>query len=356
MTRVGSLCTGAAMLDAAVEEVFGPVERVFLSEVDPDASALLAATYPSVPNLADLDQLGYSVAWTVLGACKVGACHHRHRVYVYATTDRVDCPDRQPVAWRLEGTGPWVEQESTLFGDFPPFETWPQAGLSAGGFVWAMPADPCGSSGILLPTPRVSASRTSRGAILNSSSSPSLDQALELMRGELPRELESWDEAPASWRMLPTPKARDFRSDSPAEHNRKSPSLHAVSALLPTPRASDAEKGGPNQRGSAGDVMLPAAVQPGRFGAYEDAVRRQEAVFGLVAPEPTEAGRRGNPRLTPAFPEWMMGCPAGWITDHVDRRAAIRIAGNGVVRQAAALAYRILADRLRPALARGRAA
>ncbi|NEW42751.1 DNA cytosine methyltransferase [Nocardia cyriacigeorgica] len=31
-------------------------------------------------------------------------------------------------------------------------------------------------------------------------------------------------------------------------------------ALLPTPRASDGTKGGPNQRGSSGDLMLPSAV------------------------------------------------------------------------------------------------
>lgn len=30
--------------------------------------------------------------------------------------------------------------------------------------------------------------------------------------------------------------------------------------LLPTPRATDGEKGGPNQRGSSGDLMLPSAV------------------------------------------------------------------------------------------------
>jgi DNA (cytosine-5)-methyltransferase 1 len=31
--------------------------------------------------------------------------------------------------------------------------------------------------------------------------------------------------------------------------------------LLPTPRATDGTKGGPNQRGSSGDLMLPSAVQ-----------------------------------------------------------------------------------------------
>jgi len=31
--------------------------------------------------------------------------------------------------------------------------------------------------------------------------------------------------------------------------------------LLPTPRATDGTKGGPNQRGTSGDLMLPSAVQ-----------------------------------------------------------------------------------------------
>jgi hypothetical protein len=34
----------------------------------------------------------------------------------------------------------------------------------------------------------------------------------------------------------------------------------AVGSLLPTPRATDGTKGGPNQRGSSGDLMLPSAV------------------------------------------------------------------------------------------------
>jgi DNA (cytosine-5)-methyltransferase 1 len=57
-------------------------------------------------------------------------------------------------------------------------------------------------SGRLLPTPRVAADRTSRTAATraDSRSAPSLSQATEIMRGELPREFTSWDELPASWR------------------------------------------------------------------------------------------------------------------------------------------------------------
>jgi hypothetical protein len=51
----------------------------------------------------------------------------------------------------------------------------------------------------LLPTPRVAAGRTGRSAIERSSSSPSLEQAVELANGETPRELEHLEKVPPSW-------------------------------------------------------------------------------------------------------------------------------------------------------------
>jgi DNA (cytosine-5)-methyltransferase 1 len=78
-------------------------------------------------------------------------------------------------------------------------------------------------------------------------------------------------------------------------------------ALLPTPRHTDGTKGGPNQRGSAGDLMLPSAVQAERWGAFAPAIARWEQVCG-PAPDPTErsSGKRGGQRLAPRFVEWMM--------------------------------------------------
>lgn len=38
------------------------------------------------------------------------------------------------------------------------------------------------------------------------------------------------------------------------------PTVEPASSFLPTPRATDGTKGGPNQRGSKGDLMLPSAV------------------------------------------------------------------------------------------------
>lgn len=85
----------------------------------------------------------------------------------------------------------------------------------------------------------------------------------------------------------------------------------------------------------------------GRFlgwGPYGPAIRRWETVLGRSAPAP--ADERG--RLAPPFVEWMMGAPAGWVTDvpGIPRNAQLKALGNGVVRQQGAAAFRILSERL----------
>ncbi|MEL7994254.1 hypothetical protein AAG656_28545 [Streptomyces albidoflavus] len=72
--------------------------------------------------------------------------------------------------------------------------------------------------------------------------------------------------------LLPTPVVADsrdtanFRPDGTPYSTGYGPTLtDATRHLLPTPRASDGEKGGPNQRGSKGDLALPAVAH--RIGA-----------------------------------------------------------------------------------------
>jgi DNA (cytosine-5)-methyltransferase 1 len=57
--RVGSLCTGAAGMEAALREVFGEIEIVFMADPDPAVSAVLAAHYPGVPNLGDISAVDW---------------------------------------------------------------------------------------------------------------------------------------------------------------------------------------------------------------------------------------------------------------------------------------------------------
>jgi DNA (cytosine-5)-methyltransferase 1 len=143
--------------------------------------------------------------------------------------------------------------------------------------------------------------------------------------------------------LLPTPttvnttsvKAQTGRDTSGPHRGGASFGLEDVAVLLPTPTV---------QAGSSGDLMLPSAVQPERFGPYTAAINRWEQVIGRPAPPPTEPGNNGRPRLSPKFVEWLMGLPDGWVTDvpGITRSAALKALGNGVVPQQAALALELL--------------
>jgi hypothetical protein len=216
-----------------------------------------------------------------------------------------------------------------------------------------------GRAAFLLPTPTVADSRSSANATAGRHS-PS---------GYAGRTLTD------ATRLLPTPRASDTGTPGRRAGPGFRPPLSQV--LLPTPRAGDGIKGSPGQRGSHGDLTLPAAAVtlrtlptprasdgrgPGghgeggpdlrttiagldepRWGSYATAVARWEQLLGRPAPDPTQPGVHGRPVLAPPFVEWLMGLPSGWVTGlGLPRTAALRVLGNGVVPQQAALALRLL--------------
>lgn len=255
--------------------------------------------------LADLADIGYDAAWYGLRAADVGAAHGRFRVFIFA---------------------------------------WPAAD-----------ADPSRFQG--------------RGD--SSGAAPS---------GRHGHPVSGVDGAGMT--LLPTPRTSD--TNGAGAHGSGGPDLRTVATLLPTPRATDGTKGGPNQRGSSGDLMLPSAVSllptpsvadveggrkhrsgsrsderllngiahHDRWGDYAPAIARWEAVLDRPAPPPTETSPKGSQRLSPAFVEWLMGLPAGHVTDPAiwgagrgARNAQLKALGNGVVPQQAAAATRaFLAD------------
>lgn len=93
--------------------------------------------------------------------------------------------------------------------------------------------------------------------------------------------------------------------------------------------------------GGGGAVVLPTP----RWGLYAPAIARWEHASGRSAPDPTEpTGKGGRARLSPAFVEWMMGLPAGWVTGvpGLSNAAQLKALGNGVVPSQSALALRLL--------------
>jgi DNA (cytosine-5)-methyltransferase 1 len=86
----------------------------------------------------------------------------------------------------------------------------------------------------------------------------------------------------------------------------------------------------------------PGARGAVSWGEYAPAINRWQSVIGRVAPSPT-VQRAERDRLNPAFVEWMMGLPEGWVTGHgLSASQELKMLGNGVVPQQARLALELL--------------
>lgn len=151
--------------------------------------------------------------------------------------------------------------------------------------------------------------------------------------------------------LLPTPQAVNA-SRSSAGYG---PNLHEVAtALLPTPTASDGIMGLPRTSGRPPEksTKLATRLEYTDYGTYAPAIARWEKVTGRAAPPPSTPSRRagGKPQLSARFVEWMMGLPDGHVTGPdlaLPREHQLRLLGNGVVPQQAALAVRQLTQTVR---------
>jgi DNA (cytosine-5)-methyltransferase 1 len=152
---------------------------------------------------------------------------------------------------------------------------------------------------------------------------------------------------------MPTPKALDGVKGNLKTSQERLDSGHQVDLpnvaidLLGTPRVSAANASTEKQvDAGAPKSRIEDQVLITNWGKFEPAIRRWEQVLGRTAPAPTKPdGKDGAHRLSSEFTEWMMGLPAGWITDvGLKRNEELKACGNGVVPQQAELALRILLD------------
>lgn len=96
--------------------------------------------------------------------------------------------------------------------------------------------------------------------------------------------------------LMPTPTVadsrgtRNHRSDGTPYGSGYGITLTDATTLLPTPRATDDTKGGPNQRGSSGDLTLPSAAHRASNGALT-------APQSPAGNEPSDGPRPGQPML-----------------------------------------------------------
>lgn len=266
------------------ENVRGALSAYAFSNVESDPG-LLGEHGPDRPALravgrvvGDLSALGYDAIWTTVPASDVGAPHKRERVFVLAYTADIGHERGWPT--RDRGTGPT------------------DRGGRAQGPVK------------LLPTTTASEGRHGGPGRMYGDGTPTLGAAVAL---------------------LPTPTTH------PETGNGHARNLGKEVQLLPTPQVADATGGHATRSGArSGELLLPGVAREVHgndldWAEYGPAVRRWEALT-RPAPAPTRPdGKNGRHRLSPLLPEWMMGYPLGWVTDILDREAAIKACGNGVV-------------------------
>ncbi|GAB7185951.1 phage protein [Kitasatospora sp. Ki12] len=322
--RILELCAGYGGLGVAVERLTGGCVA-YVAEIDPHASAVLAARFPSAPNLGDVR----SIDWALL------------RGLVDVITAGFPCQNISH-AGRKEG----------IDGDRSRIWTDVVAAVRA-----LRPR--------ILYLENVAALRT-RGLdrVAGDLASIGYDVRWTCLRAGDPavgacHARDRWfaiayptTTDPNNLRRHGRPRRRRPSTGwaQPSDGRHPATGTAPGLTLLPTPKASDGPKGSPNQRDSNGIFYLPGQAvrlnhqwRSSDGTDYAPAIHRWGQIVGRPAPPPTELTRFGNYRLSPLFVEWMMGLEPAWVTGiGLPRWQAIRILGNGVVPQQAYQAYQIL--------------
>lgn len=287
---LGALSSGAASLVESEPRLLG----------DRTAGPALRAAGRVV---GDLAALGYDACWRVVRASDAGAPHQRARFFL------IGYPHGEP--WDVRGPA--------------------RPGQAPGGWPLSEPARP--GVGPLMPTPVAQPSGNTPGEHLRKK--PGRDRVTDLAiiveNNLLP-----------TGGLLPPPQAVSA-AYSGAGYG---PTLNEIAvALLPTPKAADGVMGLPRTSGRPPEksTHLATRLEYTDFGAYAPAITRWEQVTGRAAPPPSTPALRegGKPRLSARFVEWMMGLPDGHVTGpdlNLSRERQLRMLGNGVVPQQAALA------------------
>ena len=293
---IGSFCSGYGGLDLAAHELFG-ASTLWWSEIEPAAQKVMSARFPTATAVGDL------------------------------TT--INPHDLEPV--------------DIITAGFPcqPFS---QAGLRKGNqderaiFQWIADA-----IGILRP--RYVLMENVQGLLTKGG----LDilGALAAIRYDC-----RWATVRASDAGAPHKRARWFAIAEPTDADRsggeawgdtgqdsqrlrQEPVGHSTSP----PDSDDA--GRSEQRRTCpmeAEQSPPQLHSSTNWGEWEPAIRRWETIRQVEAPPPVIDGK-----LNQWFVEWMMGLPTGWVCDVIEHRTpALKMLGNGVCPQQAALAYRLL--------------
>ena len=316
--KIGSLFSGYGGLDMAVQSHFGG-ELAWYSEIEPAACKVLATLHPDVPNIGDITKVDWSQVEPVdiitggypcqpfsNAGLRKGKNDERH-LWPYVRDAIGAIRPRLAVLENVRG-------HLTLgFGDV-------LADLASMGWDarW----------GIVRAAEAGAPHNRARLFILANPEHDGLDGA-KVGRSTSASQDQGWVQQPQG---CDSPIATDSSGDGHGQqlHTRGMGSLE-----------SEAEGGAQQRQRTWSESDSGSVVN--NWGQYQPAIERWEAVIDRTAPAPTVI-HKDKPRLNPAFVEWMMGLPAGHVTGHgLNAAQELKMLGNGVVPQQAALALQLLA-------------
>ena len=356
MTTIGSLFTGYGGLDMGVAMAVDSDARVaWTSDVEPGPCKLAATRWPDTPNLGDITKINWGDVEPVDIICGGSPCQ--------------DLSLAGKRAGMATGTrsGLWESMAAAIETIRPRLVVWENVlgALSARAYSPVAQEPWMLGNGATQPALRA-AGRVAgdlaglgydcRWAVVRASDAGAPHQRArfflighphgqpwDMRRPARPRQAPSGRPhrefaGPSLDTLMPTPTASDHKAGRHQEGTGHS--LTQAVQLLPTPQAVSAAYSGAGYGPTLNEVATALAPT---YGPYAPALARWEQVTGRAAPTPANPPRRagGKPRLSARFVEWMMGLPDGHVTGpdlNLSRERQLRMLGNGVVPQQAALA------------------
>lgn len=300
--RLGSLCSGYGGLELGISQVLD-IEPVWCSEIDKDASKVLATHHPDVPNLGDLTDL--EGMWGALEPVEIICAGFPCQPFSVAGLKKGEADERAIFPYIAGGV-------AAIRPRFVVLENVPGIAIHGVGVVATL-------AGL---------GYNCRWGVVGAS-----DAGAPHVRARWWCVAEIADAGGMGWGEGTGPGEGE-----PAELRRNGPGDSNGAATTDTDSAGWGEQRRPVAMGTQQRPTERRSRQAD-FGPYTGAVEQWEHILGRPAPAPTDDKRR----LSPHFVEWMMGLPDGWVCDvGLSRTAALKMLGNGVVPQQAALAVELL--------------
>lgn len=333
MTTIGSLFTGYGGLDMGVAMALDPDARVaWTSDVEPGPCKLAQVRWPDTPNLGDITQINWADVEPVDIICGGSPCQ--------------DLSLAGKRAGMASGTrsGLWESMAAAVETIRPRLVVWE----NVLGALSARAYSPVESEPAMLGTRTNGPALRAAGRVCGDLASIGYDCRWAVVRASdagAPHQRARFfligypDGQPWDMRRPTTPRQTQGRRPL------RQPAGPGLGTLMPTPTASDAIMGLPRTSGRPPEksTKLATRLEYTDYGDYAPAIARWEKVTGRAAPPPTTPPRRagGKPQLSARLVEWMMGLPDGHVTGpdlNLSREQQLRMLGNGVVPQQAALA------------------